>query len=243
MRLSYTEAYRTPVIFEEYADYTQLLSSNGTRFNQLWKSDGGLEPEHITAYELGFMGYLGNPRSTYDLKFFREDIRDMVSHPTDKSFVQYYANLPKDALVFKNIDWAELRGYELQLKLQAEKSTMLSLGFSHVQSEGTVTKNINPDSVESIRSSVPSYTFSFLLDHQFGAGWNGSMALYHTDHQKVWHDAHVETMDLRLAKNFHYSGRDGVFAIAAHNINNRHFDYQDEYVIEPRVYASLEFNL
>ena len=240
MRLSYTQAYRTPVILEEYADYSQQLSSNGNDFNQLWKSSGGLEPERITAYELGFMGYLGDRHSQYDLKFFKEVIRDMVSYPTDLSFVQDYANLPQEALVFENIDWAELRGYELQLKVQAEKDTMLSIGLSHVQAEGIITRTIQPTSTKPIKEYIPTYTMSFLLDHHFGAGWSGSMAIYHTDHQKFWHDAHVATMDLRLAKSFDYSGSEGAFAITAHNVNNSHYDYQDEYLIEPRVYASLE---
>ena len=69
------------------------------------------------------------------------------------------------------------------------------------------------------------------------------MAIYHTDHQKFWHDASVATLDLRMAKHFDLAGNEGVFAIAAHNVNNTYFDYQDEYLIEPRVYASLEFKL
>jgi iron complex outermembrane receptor protein len=241
MRLSYTQAYRTPVILEEYADYSQRISSDRTVFNQLWKSRGGLDPERIDAYELGFMGYLGDSRSQYDVKLFREDIRNIVSHPTDLDFTKPFANLPQEALVFENIDSARLQGFELQLKLEADRDTMLSMGFSRVQSDGTVTTEINPIFARSISQYVPDYTLSFLLDHHFGAGWNGSMALYHTDHQKFWHDTSVTTMDLRIAKQFSYAGSEGVFAIAAHDINNRYFDYQDEYLIEPRVYASLEF--
>jgi len=240
MRLSYTRAYRTPVILEEYADYAQQLSSDGSVFNPLWKSSGGLDPERIDAYEFGFMGYLGDSRSQYDLKVFREEIRDMVSYPTDLNFPKPYANLPPEALVFENIDQVRLQGYELQLKLEADRDTMLSLGFSRVESEGTVTITVNPVSTRSISQYVPNYTASFLLDHHFGAGWSGSMALYHTDHQKFWHDTAVTTMDLRMAKRFAYAGGEGTFAVSAHNVNNSHFDYQDEYLIEPRVYASLE---
>lgn len=230
MRLSYTQAWRTPVILEEYADYSAQLSSNGADFVQLWNSRGDLEPERITAYELGFMGYLGDSRSQYDIKFFKEEIRDMITPIDDSS---------QDVLVFENRDYTDLRGFELQVKFQAEEATLISIGFSHIRAEGVVTDSINPTTVESIEEYVPSYTLSFLLDHHFGAGWNGSMAIYHTDHQKFWHDAHVATMDLRLAKRFNYSGHKGTFTIAAHNVNNSHFDYQDEYLIEPRVYASL----
>jgi iron complex outermembrane receptor protein len=243
VRLSYTQAFRTPVILEEYANYAQLLSSDMSVFNQLWKSNGGLNPERISALELGFMGYLGDTRSHYDLKFFREEIRDMVSYPTDLNFAKAYAALPPDALVFDNIDWARLYGTELQLKLEADRDTMVSMGFSYAYAEGTVTTTINPTYTRDIALYVPDYTVSFLMDHYFGDGWRGSMAIYHTDHQKFWHDASVATLDLRIAKHFDYAGNEGVFSVAAHNVNNTYFDYQDEYIIEPRVYASLEFKL
>jgi len=241
MRISYTRAYRTPAILEEYADYSHRLSSDGSVFNQLWHSDGGLKPERITAYELGFMGYLGSRRSQYDFKIFKEEIRDMISPVNDLAYPELYANLPQEALVFQNGDQADLRGYELQVKLQPEEDTLVSLGFSHVRAEGAITRDINPVDTRAMEEYVPGYTVSFLLDHQFGGGWSGSMALYHVDHQRFWHQAKVNTMDLRLAKAFKVNSNEAVFAIAAHDINNSYYDYQDEYVINPRVYASVEF--
>ena len=233
MRLSFTRAWRTPVILEEYADYSAQLSSNGADFYQIWESRGELQPERITAYELGFMGYLGDARSQYDIKFFKEEIRDMITPVDDSS---------QNVLVFENGDYADLRGIEVQAKFQTDPATLLSIGFSYIQTEGIVTDKINPTIVDPIEEYVPTYTLSFLLDHHFGAGWNGSMALYHVDHQMFRHDAKVATLDLRVAKRFHYSGHEGVLSLAAHNVNNSHFDYQDEYLIEPRVYASLEFD-
>jgi len=241
MRISYTRAYRTPAILEEYADYSHRLSSDGSVFNQLWKSDGDLKPEEITAYELGFMGYLKDRRSQYDFKIFKEEVRDMISPVHDQSYPELYANLPPGALVFQNGDWADLRGYELQVKLQPEEKTMLSLGFSHVRAEGVLTRNINPTDTRPIEEYVPYYTASFLLDHQFGGGWSGSMGLYHVDHQRFWHRAQVTTLNLRVARAFRVDGHEGLFAIAAHDVNNSYYDYQDEYVITPRVYASLAF--
>lgn len=237
MRLSYTQAYRTPAILEEYADYSAHLSSDNSVFKQLWKSYGGLEPEQITAYELGFMGYLGDSRSHYDFKVFKEEVRDMITPVTDHNFPGPYDN---EALVFRNGDWADLRGYELQLKLQAEEATMVSIGFSHVRAEGELTSDINPTETIPMEEFVPYYTTSFLLDHRFGGGWSGSVQLYHVDHQRFWYSVGVNTMNLRVAKSFKLDGHEGEFAIAAHDVNNSYYDYQNEYVITPRIYVSLD---
>ncbi len=241
MRLSYTRAYRTPALLEEYANWSATLSSDGRAFNQIWKSEGGLEPERITAYELGFMGYLGDSRSQYDLKFFKEEIRDRISTVLDRAYPGPLGE--QQAMVFMNGDRADLRGYELQVKLQAEEQTMVSLGFSHVRADGVVTRFINADGTLEVLPAeeyIPSYTVSFLMEHVFGRGWRGSMGLYHVDHQRFWRPAKISTMDLRLARNFQLAGKEGVFAIAAHDVNNSYYDYQDEYVIQPRIFASIE---
>jgi iron complex outermembrane receptor protein len=240
LRLSYTRAYRTPAMQEEYADYAHHLTSDGSVFNQIWKSQGGLEPERIASYELGFMGYLGNKKSHYDFKLFKEEVRDMITPVHDLSFTQPYANLPQEALVFQNGDWADLLGYDLQLKLEADELTMVSLGFSYVEADGVITNEIDPVETRPMERYVPKYTASFQIDRKFGAGWSGSLLAYSVDHQKFWHDAEVNTLDLRIAKSFKAGGHEGTFAVAAHNVNNSYFDYQDEYVINPRVYASLE---
>lgn len=243
LRMSYTKAFRTPAMFEEFADYAHRLSSDGTLFNQIVYSDGDLDPERITSYEIGFMGYLGGQHSHYDFKVFREEIRDLITPTYNEAFTQYYANLPQRAIIFRNGGWADLTGYELQLKLEPERHTMVSLAFSYVRAQGLLTTQINSTVTHEMEEYVPYYTVSMLVDHRFGNGWSGSMELYSVDHQKFWHEASVNTMNLRLAKRFRMGGGDATFSIAAHDVNNSYFDYQDEYVINPRVCVSLEMQL
>jgi len=238
MRISYTRAYRTPAIFEEYADYTYRLTTDGSVAQQLWKGSGDLKPERITSYELGFMGELNNRKNTYDIKFFREEIRDVITHIKDNTYTQPYAG--SGAIIFENRDWADLYGYEAQVKLEAEKHTMVSLAFSHVDTSGVVTKEINPSSVKPASDYVPSYTLSVLIDHDFGHGWRGSVGMYSVDHQTFWQTTSVSKVDLRVAKSFRVYGKEATLAVAARDVGGSYFDFQDELVIEPRIYASLE---
>lgn len=240
MRVSYTRAYRTPVILEEYADHALRLSSDDSVAVQLWKSPGGLDAEEIASYEFGLMGYLGDGDSHYDFKIFKEVI-DMITPVDDMSYPQPY--VPEEALTFINADQVKLRGFELQLKTSSKERTMLSLGFSHIRAAGVITDEINPVVVESIERYVPSYTVSGVLDHKFGGGWQGSMSLYQTNRQKFWHETKVNILDLRLAKGFSIGGGKGKFSISAQNVNKDYYDYQDEYVIKPKVYASLELEI
>jgi len=248
MRVSYTQAYRTPAVIEQFADYAVRRTDTGGVFDQLWKSYGNLKPERISAYEIGFMGDLNQSRVQYDFKLFQEDIRDLISYPTDLNFTSepylvfasYYSGF-NQALVFQNLDWARLQGMELQLKLRPDDDTLVSFGFSHVNADGGVTFETNPTNTRPMSQYVPSYTVSVLIDRYFGGGWRGSVALYSIDHMKFWHDASLNTMDMRVEKKFRMGTSEATFALVARDVGNTYFDYQDEISITPRFYGSLEF--
>lgn len=234
MRISATRAYRTPAILEEYSDYSATV--DGTPIYRFWKSEGDLQSEQITAYELGWMGNLSGRRTQYDIKLFKEYLRDIISHP---ACVSCY--LPgSDTTVFINRDWVNLQGVEGQLKAYSSDDTLLSFGYSYLYGDGTYTKRLNPEQVVTITPNVPTHTFSWLAEHRFDSYWRGSLAFYHVDHIRFWHTASLNTADLRLARRFKHEGSEGELSVVARDVGGAYYDYQDERVINPRLYLSLE---
>lgn len=238
MRISVTRAYRTPAILEEYADYTARLVGDETQYYQVWKSQGDLQSEKITAYEIGWMGNIAGPRNQYDFKLFREEIRDIISHPL---WLGYPSPIPASTVYFYNHDWADLYGFEGQLKMYAADDTMFSLGYSHVVSKGTNTDRYSPEEAEPVSNNVPSNTFSWLLEHRFDSNWRGSLAFYHVDHIAFWHSTSLSTADVRLSRRFKQGGNEGEVSLVARDVQGSYYDYQDERVINPRLYLSLEY--
>jgi iron complex outermembrane receptor protein len=244
MRISATRAYRTPALLEEYADYSAKLVANEALSYQLWKSQGDLQSEKITAYEIGWMGNFGSPRNSYDFKLFKEQIRDVISHPL---WIGYPSPIPAQTVYFFNHDRADLEGAEGQLKSIASDDTLFSFGYSYVRSRGTVTKRLDvngsviPDRVESVSDNVPTHTFSWLVEHRFDSYWRGSLAFYHVDHIAFWHDTSLSTADVRLARRFKHGDNEGELSLVARDVMGAYYDYQDERVINPRLYLSMEY--
>jgi len=248
MRISATRAYRTPAILEEYADYSAKLVGDPTQYYPLWKSPGGLISEKITSYEIGWMGNLSGPRNQYDFKLFKEQIRDIISHPLWLGYPSTLSSLgPSTPVYFMNGDWADLEGAEGQLKSLASDDTLLSFGYSYVRSRGTVTKrldangNVIQDRVTSVSDNVPTYTFSWMVEHRFDSNWRGSLAFYHIDHIAFWHDTSLSTADVRLSRRFKNGGNEGEVSVVARDVTGAYYDYQDERVVNPRLYLSLEY--
>lgn len=244
MRISATRAYRTASLLEEHADYRAKLVSNEDIFAQLWKSSGRLQSEQITSYELGWMGSLGGLHNQYDFKLFREQLRDVISHPV---WLDYPSPYPNDAIYFDNRDWADLQGAELQLKSIAADDTLFSFGYSYVRARGSETKRLDsngdpiPVGIASADHNVPTHTFSWLVEHRLDSHWRGSLALYHVDHIAFWKDTAVNTADVRLARRIGYGAGEGELAIVARDIAGDYYDFHEERVINPRLYLSLEY--
>lgn len=67
------------------------------------------------------------------------------------------------------------------------------------------------------------------------------MEMYEVNKQKFWFETHIGILNLRVSKTFNVAGKEAEFSVAAHNVNNSYYDIMDEYVMNPRVYASLAF--
>lgn len=241
MRISATRAYRTPALLEEYADYRATVVGNEAYYAQLWKSEGDLRSEQITSYELGWMGNLGGSHTQYDFKLFKEQIRDVISHPIWRSYTSSPTSIPNNAIYFFNRDRADLEGAELQLKSITADETLFSFSYSYVRATGTVTDRLNPEEFELASSNVPTHTFSWLVEHPFDNNWRGSLAFYHVDHIAFWSETSVSTADVRLARRFKHGENEGELAIVARDITGNYYDYHDERMINPRAYLSLEY--
>ncbi len=248
MRISYTRAYRNPAFLEEYADFSFFQTTDGSKMAQLWKSPGGLEPEEMSAYELGFMGYLGSEASHYDFKFFREELRNLITPIEDYSYSQPHPALDGilQAAIFRNGDWVDITGWEFQLKHKTSEDTTVSMGFSYALTQGIRSREIYPDLTEyvsNVADYVPSYTASYMLDHDFGRGVRGSAEFYHVDAQRFRTTSRFSIMNLRLMKRFNVSGKNAELGVAAHNINQSFYDFYDEHVITPKIFAHLQVSL
>jgi iron complex outermembrane receptor protein len=241
VRLSATRAYRTPAILEEYADYRAKSVIDENYYAQIWKSSGELESEQITSYEIGWMGTINGSLNQYDVKLFREQIRNIISHPL---WYNYLSPYPNRAIYFINHDWADLVGLEGQLKMYASDDTMLSFGYSYVRADGTDTRDtqlLNQDTSGSVSDNVPTHTFSWLAEHHFDAHWRGSLAFYHVDHIAFQSDTALYTADLRLARRFKHGGNEGELSVVARDVLGDYYDYHDEMVVNPRLYLSMEY--
>lgn len=234
LRASYTEAYRTPALFEEKADYAARLATaalgypEGTVIRQLYSSDGNLKPEHMTSMELAFGAHAAEQRFSYEIKLFHEESRDLIGLYQDGT-----------AYKFTNDGHNTITGFELQARLEPTDSSLISIAYSHANASGRIAGEGD------LSTATPENTLSLLLANSFPGNWRASLGLYHvTDVEWIGGDTtSYTTADFTLRKQLRGIGAEGAVFFTVRDFLGEYFDYTNDVFQERRFYFGLELRL
>ncbi|MEZ5542377.1 MAG: TonB-dependent receptor [Pseudomonadota bacterium] len=218
LRSAVSQAYRTPVFFEQDADLLVPLAPPappGTLF-QGFKGLGNLDPERIRSVELGYIGEFPATHLTLDLRLYRDSMDNLITQ------ADYPGALPSPlptTQTFINYDSAIVTGFESELQWRPAPGNLLMVSYAWA--------DVNSDSPE-LKASSPRHTLSLLGSHRFNERCSGSAAWYYTDDQLWLGDGDripaYHRVDLRLAYAFRLGGKSAELSGVVQNLFG---DYRD----------------
>ena len=191
-RAVYSEAIRSPDMFENHADWQYrvrdlrpaLSSGNTANFFVSAQGSGLLKQEKISAYELGYNGHFAKQRASIDIKLFEEKITRMISvRPLLEAF---YLN---------NNDHARFYGAELEGNWQATLADRLRVSYAYIKDDASNQLDQNV---------TPRHSGSFTWIHNWEHGWNSSL-MYFAAQQLNKND--LQLARLRIAKQFNWTDK------------------------------------
>jgi iron complex outermembrane receptor protein len=273
LRFGVSQAIRTPFIVEQYGDITntQDVTIGGTYFttlvNKILVPVYDLETEKITTYEIAYLGkYLGK-RMLFNTRIFQDRLKNLLDAPyvADPTGLD---NVDFSAFVYENLYRTRVRGLEVELDYQIDKSF-------RVVTSGAIIDITSEDAVRTGKSreyeeSAPDHSLSLLAMKDFNEKYSGSVGFYYVG-DMAWMDAnHNNTcqgttsvpvsgcgfrntqgyrkLDLRLARNFKVGDEDASIAINLQNLIEDYSDY-DKFpssqapAVEQNLIAFIEFKL
>jgi iron complex outermembrane receptor protein len=256
LRLSANRAYRTPTIFEEEVDIL-TKTAEAIEAQQVTFSAGGLKPENITTYELAWLANLPKYQTDFELKLFREEIRDIIVEAKDHAYFDHPLNtltgfdVFDDVLFYTNDGYLNATGLELQLSMRPTRHTRVHLGHTYIKQHGESLGDINrasyPDGIkyDDLTQTTPRATTTLQVIHDFAHDLQGSLAfhrygLYEFEGGDDTGDFKI--LNFRVAKKFAYGNSDIELAANFQNMLDEYFDFEKEQVFESGVYFSLKVN-
>lgn len=223
LRASVTRAVRDTGLFGNNMKMG-LQFSNGDPINLVGYSPGGLKPELMLAWELGWLGNWFDRRLSFDLKAFREEIRkEIIASPglAPEPF-------PDGALILGNGPGVNITGLEGQLQYRPSPGNLASLQFSLADADDRFDPASSGRASEAGRT--PRLTLSLLLAHRFANEVQVGLGYYHIDQMRWQGGGEVaigkppvpayDRIDLRLAKRLRWPGQDVLLEFIVQNVGN-----------------------
>jgi len=224
-RTSYSRAFRNPVLVEEKGSST-FKDADGNVVFTLFDASGGLDHEQIDSLEVGYYGRAPKQKTTIDIKVYRDNITNLI---------RSFSDPVTRAIDFRNRDWADIYGAELQIVYQPKLRTRIYSTYSY-----EIVKSSDLDG--NFSDTAPTHKFSLLALHRLSNGIEGSAAYYYNSDMQWLGSDPVDSysrIDFRLAKYFHFNKTDADIAIVVQNVLDKKIaDFDPDSTVNRRAYLT-----
>ena len=228
LRVRFSKARRTPTLFEDRADMhfdsppglKALLGPplNALPFAQSYLQKNSVADEKISSKEISYMGEFPGLRMNLEVTAYYDHLRDMIAQ-YEYAYPSVVGILSGAPLTtgFRNLDWANRRGINLNLRWQPRPGTRLDVVASR-----SIVESSNIDVNWS--ASAPRHTVGALWSEDLASDVSASLAYFHVDTMS-WTDSGNAAMrlpdydrfDVRLAKRFRWGGHRAELAWVTQN--------------------------
>ena len=231
LRLGYSTATRTPVLFEEFVDEVVVIDVIDPPLGpvplQVLSSLGGLKAEKVRAVELGYMGrFLANTLEV-DGKISYEEMRDLIGTVSD---------------TYQNLDSAWIRALELELRYRPDRDTRILANYAHIAIDSSDVSN------EGLEKSAPANTLNLMIMKRLAGGYRLAARYYHADKMKSLTSPDItgpiDSLDASLGKSLKLGTMRGKIRLNVLNVlNNGHAVYRRENIEARRIQFRLDLSL
>lgn len=227
LRASAARALRTPSLFEQRAD-AYFMALDGTLIDRLYLATRPLKPEQMTSYELGYLGEFPGAALTTDFKFFREELRQIISAVRDNSIADPIASTTP--YTFYNDGEADINGAEAQFKWRPLARTQFVYAHAYAHQRGFLLDKVTGGvpTYQNTDNSTPVSTRSLLAIHEFAPRVEGSLAYYRVGNMKFFggdQTGGFRTLDARLSVKLRNESWYGELSLVGQNLLGDYFDF------------------
>jgi iron complex outermembrane receptor protein len=229
LRASISQAYRSPTFFEDQGEVSNpiLVSILGHGF----APGNDLESERIVSREIGYVGNIRRLRLQIDTRLFNDRLSNIIGSRNLNPFPL------TEVFQAANLDHAEIRGADIQVRWKPERWLDLVLNYARV----SLSSN-EPD----ITDSAPKNNFSGLAICRLPDSWEASVGVYRVGVMKWMDDGDITRaftrIDARLAKTLSLGGHLAEVAVVGQNLGADYTEFRSDNIFDRRVYGSISLS-
>ncbi len=230
LRAVYSEAYRTPDIFENNASWSyvvrglkpSVLGRYSARMFQTAHAAGNLENEHIQSQEFGYFGNFPKAGIQVDIKLFHDTLEDLISQGMSLS----HFDPNNDAKVTHD-------GVETEIHYRPTNTIHLRATYAYIDVDTDITY---------WRETLftPEHAGSFYARIELPQRWDWTVSYYYADNINFKHFSRV---DMQLAKTIALNNSELKIAGILQNRLDENGDLFSDNLYEDDIRASIQAEL
>jgi iron complex outermembrane receptor protein len=240
VRAIWSMARRIPSMFEERTD--SRVYYQGILIEHQNHDVGGLQPETMTTYELGYLGRFPSINSSVDLRLYQDTISNFIS----EVYVPADDLTNHAALSYVNSGYVRVHGLDMELNYQPSRERRIRLTYARMIATGSEAPSEATTNQLKRLDSVPAYTAGLLAMQQFGQDWNGSVGYYWVGKMLWMSDGEqvpaYHRLDLRLAHRLRLGENRSELALVIQNAEQPYQEFTTSQYFQRRVFVSLSMD-
>ena len=242
LRASVSKAYRNPMLLEKHAYQKHVTTDNA--FTDLeFVASGYLKPESILSKEIGYLISLPEKGISIDNKLYQDEVKGIATMYNRAAPAE--DNLDTIVDDFGNLNWADIEGFETQLKYSPHRRSRIIANYAIANIKSA---NINLDAENYLSRSIPKHSYSMLLTHDFSNKLSGSLSYYKVNGMSYLGSGgpvpNYNRVDMKVAYNKRHGDSNIKTELFVQNLlGHQYYDYENaaEHVRQIFIKFTIEF--
>ncbi|TNF05052.1 MAG: hypothetical protein EP323_06220, partial [Gammaproteobacteria bacterium] len=243
LRLGYALGRRSPSLAEAKEFNADILDGQ-LLVTAIRRSSEDIGEERLRSYELGYLAQFPARGITFDMRLFREEIRDGLEVFQESAYNVLPSLYPGENFsVRDNLLDSDMTGIELQLRYQASDRTLINAHYGYRDVDSEFIARFEPIvHVNDLNDRSPRHIAGLLVHQELGGGLSAGINLSHITDAN-WRDGNAVDqyvrLDALLGYDFNVGNNSGNLSLIAQNLGDDYEEHARNNVFETRFFLRL----
>lgn len=240
IRLAFNRGYRAPSLLEKNQQtnirYDENLILDGSII-----SDSDISKEKLSSSEIGYIGSFLDASVTFDLRVFRENVRNIIGERREQ-----FPDVDGQINIRDNTETINIHGWEWQAQYRPNLKFLVHTNFSQVHSGGRRLWRSTPEiEYRSLEPNSPGHSAGLLLNYITDAGLSLSSMVNYKSGMKHPKGSILESytrVDLKAAKKFRLNDSSAELSFTVQNAGSDYFEFYEINAFRTRYVIGFEID-
>ncbi len=238
LRVAFNRGYRAPTLLENnqvtHIRYDENLILDGSVI-----ADSSISHEQLTSSEIGYMGSFLNSSITFDLRIFREKLRDIIGERREQ-----FADLDGQINIRDNVASTNVKGAEWQAQYRPNNKFLVHANHSYVESTGKTLWRSTPFvEYRDLAEKTPGHSAGLLVNYVTDDNLSLSTMVYYQSAMRHPQGSALKSymrVDLKAAKKLSLRNSPAEISFVVQNAGPDYFEFFEINAFKTRYIIGFE---